>query len=142
MATAFQLVFAISTDWELLGNTPSDHDEASSQLPLTGLIQEFTGPALEELWSGITSPLERIFAPPDSVGMLKLTGRCLELHLAQLHLGGQSGGIRSEAHLLGTAAAWRKAIPSNPPMCRNRPPPVHGTALLSANWITDGLDIR
>ena len=42
MATAFQLEFVIIPDCELFGKTPSDHDEASSQLPFAGFIQEFT----------------------------------------------------------------------------------------------------
>jgi hypothetical protein len=42
MATAFHPEFAISTDWELSGKAPSDHDDASFQLPLVGFIQEFT----------------------------------------------------------------------------------------------------
>src|SRR5437868_96637 len=39
MATAFQPEFVISTDCELPGKTPSDHDDAWSQLPLVGFIQ-------------------------------------------------------------------------------------------------------
>jgi hypothetical protein len=42
MATAFQPELVIITDCELPGKTPSDHDDASSQLPLAGFIQEFT----------------------------------------------------------------------------------------------------
>jgi hypothetical protein len=43
MATAFQQELVIWTDCELLGRTPSDQEDAWSQLPLVGLIQEFTG---------------------------------------------------------------------------------------------------
>lgn len=42
MATAFQTEFVIISDCELLGKTPSDQDDALSQLPLPGVIQEFT----------------------------------------------------------------------------------------------------
>jgi hypothetical protein len=42
IATAFQPALVIIIDCELPGKTPSDHDDASSQAPLAGLIQEFT----------------------------------------------------------------------------------------------------
>jgi len=38
--TALNPEFVIMTDCELFGKTPSDHDDALSQLPLVGLIQE------------------------------------------------------------------------------------------------------
>src|SRR3954469_5955916 len=41
-ATAFQLEFVIITDCVLFGRTPSDQFAGWSQLPLPGLIQEFT----------------------------------------------------------------------------------------------------
>src|SRR4051812_44801297 len=42
MATAFQSEFVIITDCKLPGRALSDHDDASSQSPLAGFIQEFT----------------------------------------------------------------------------------------------------
>jgi hypothetical protein len=42
IATAFQPEFVIITDCELSGKVPSDHNDAWSQLPLVGFIQEFT----------------------------------------------------------------------------------------------------
>ena len=41
MATALKPEFVIITDCELSGNTPSDHDVASSHLPLAGFVQDF-----------------------------------------------------------------------------------------------------
>jgi hypothetical protein len=40
MATAFQPEFVIIIDCELSGQVPSDHDDASFQLPLVGFVQE------------------------------------------------------------------------------------------------------
>src|SRR5438067_12740580 len=45
--TAFQFWFVMNTDCELLGGTPNDHDDASSQKPLVGLVQLLTAP----LWA-------------------------------------------------------------------------------------------
>ena len=42
MPTAFQLELVMSIDCELSGNTPSDHDDASSHAPLPGFVHEFT----------------------------------------------------------------------------------------------------
>jgi hypothetical protein len=54
MATAFQPELVIITDCELPGKTPSDHDDASSQLPLVGGIQEFTCAETEVEFNAIT----------------------------------------------------------------------------------------
>ena len=49
MPTAFQTEFVIKTECELLGRTPSDHADGSSQLPLAGLIQLFVSSAWLEM---------------------------------------------------------------------------------------------
>jgi hypothetical protein len=55
MPTAFQNWFVIITDCELPGTTPSDHDDAWSQFPLVGLIQEFTCAEAEVVRKVITN---------------------------------------------------------------------------------------
>lgn len=56
MATAFQSWLVIMIDWELLGNVARDHDDAWSQFPLIGLIQEFTCAETEVDMVIITNP--------------------------------------------------------------------------------------
>src|SRR6185437_13463470 len=61
METVFEPGLAINTVWELFGSIPSDQF-AEAQLPLAELVQEFTGPELDDNAFGITSPSERISA--------------------------------------------------------------------------------